>query len=136
MKTIFEPHLSLAGKVLDMQLERQNVVMSNLANIQTPGYKSKELKFEKELQSALGLDARGKLSKTSERHIPSTFDLSKFSSQLGTKFEPRVIEGTDSVNLDKEMARMAKNSLQYNTLTTVMKSSYDGLKNIIVEGQK
>ncbi|SHN56515.1 flagellar basal body rod protein FlgB [Desulfovibrio litoralis] len=136
MKTLFEPHLALAGRVLDMQLERQNVVMSNLANIQTPGYKSKELHFEKELQSALGIDARGKMSRTSPRHLPSVFNPNTFEADLNTQFEPRVIDGLDAVNLDKEMAAMAKNSLQYNTLTTVIKSGYDGVKNIIQEGQK
>ena len=47
MKGLFETHLNLVGRVMDMQLQRQNVVMSNVANVKTPGYKPLELEFEK-----------------------------------------------------------------------------------------
>ncbi len=136
MKSLFESHIGLVGRVLDMQLERQNVVMSNLANIQTPGYKSKDLKFEDELQAALGLDAKGKVSRTNTGHMPSVFNPDTFESDLRTKFEPRVVDGLDSVNLDKEMAKMSKNSLQYNTLASILKTNFEGIRNIITEGQK
>ena len=136
MKSLFESHIGLVGRVLDMQLERQNVVMSNLANIQTPGYKSKDLKFEDELQAALGLDAKGKVSRTNTGHMPSVFNPDTFESDLRTKFEPRVVDGLDSVNLDKEMTKMSKNSLQYNTLASILKTNFEGIRNIITEGQK
>ncbi len=136
MKGIIEGHVNLVGKVMDMQLKRQNVVMSNLANVRTPGYKPRTLEFEKELQVALGLDARGKLSRTNEKHVPAAFDSESFGPEWDKKFLPRVVHGEDRVDLDKEMALMAKNSLQYNALASVMKSSFDGLRNIITEGQK
>lgn len=136
MKSLFESHIGLVGRVLDMQLERQNVVMSNLANIQTPGYKSKDLKFEDELQAALGLDAKGKVSRTNAGHMPSAFNPDSFESDLRTKFEPRVVAGLDSVDLDKEMAKMSKNSLQYNTLASILKTNFEGIRTVITEGQK
>ena len=136
MKSLFEGHVNLVGKVMDMQLKRQNVVMSNLANVRTPGYKPRTLEFEKELQAALGLDARGKLSRTHEGHVPAAFDPKSFGPDWDKKFVPRVVHGEDRVDLDKEMALMAKNSLQYNALASVMKSNFDGLRNIITEGQK
>ena len=46
----------------------------------------------------------------------------------------RVIHGDDNVDLDKEMAVMAKNTLRYNTLTTVLKKSFDGLRDVINDG--
>ncbi len=48
MKSLFESHVNLLGKVMDMQLQRQNVVMSNVANLKTPGYKARNLEFEDE----------------------------------------------------------------------------------------
>ena len=33
MKSLFETHLNLVGRVMDMQLQRQNVVMGNVANV-------------------------------------------------------------------------------------------------------
>lgn len=136
MKSLFESHVNLTGKVMDMQLKRQNVVMSNLANAKTPRYRPRTLEFEKELQNALGQNAMGRMSRTNERHLPGTFDPNSFDADWDKRFVPRVVHGEDRVNLDKEMARLAKTSLQYNALASVMKSSFDGLRNIITEGSK
>ena len=136
MKGLFETHLNLVGRVMDMQLQRQNVVMSNVANVKTPGYKPLELDFEKELQSSLNLDARGKLSRTNQEHMPAVFDPESFGPEWEKAFKPRVVHGEDRVNLDKEMTAMAKTTLQYNTLTTVIRSGFDGIKNVIQEGAK
>lgn len=136
MKSLFEPHANLVGKVMDMQLKRQNVVMSNLANVRTPGYKPRVLEFENDLQAALNLDKRGKLTRTDENHIPAVFDPESFGPSWDKKFVPRITHGEDRVDLDKEMALMAKTSLQYNALASVMKSNFEGLKQIIQEGAK
>lgn len=136
MKSLFESNFGLLGSVMDMQLKRQNVVMSNLANIRTPGYKPRVLEFEKDLQAALGTDAKGKLSRTNEKHMPSTFDPSTFSPSWSEKFVPRRVNGEDRVDLDKEMGNLAKTSMQYNALSQIIKSNFDGLRNIITEGQK
>ncbi|MDR0826411.1 MAG: flagellar basal body rod protein FlgB [Desulfovibrio sp.] len=136
MKSLFDPTVGLMSKVLDMQLERQNVVSSNLANIKTPGYKARKLMFEDELQVALGLDAKGKVTRTDQKHIPSVFAPETFGAEWEKAFKPRIIHGEDRVDLDKEMAVMAKTNLHYTALATVIRSKFEGLKQIIVEGQK
>ena len=136
MKSLIEPHVNLVGKVMNMQLQRQNVVMSNVANVKTPGYKPRVLEFEDELQSALNLDAKGRLTRTHEKHIPSKFDPNTFGASWDEELKPRIVHGEDRVNLDKEMTLMAKTSMQYNAMTTVIKSNFDGLKQIISEGSK
>lgn len=136
MKGLYTPTLNLVGKVMDLQLKRQNVVMSNVANVRTPNYKRRTLDFEQEIQSALDLDARGRLSRTNEGHMPSTFDPNSFEGDWDKKFVPRQAHGEDRVDLDKEMALMAKTSLQYNALSTVIKGNFDGIRTIITEGSK
>ncbi len=134
MKEIFEPHLQLTGKVMDLRLDRQNLVMGNLANISTPRYKPRRMEFEKELQSALGLDERGKMARTDEGHLPAVFDAQGFKGQALQEFKPRYTFGQDPVDLDKEMAILQKNTLLYNTLATVMQSSLSGMNKVIAEG--
>jgi flagellar basal-body rod protein FlgB len=56
MKTLFPRHLEVSAAVMDLQLERQNLVSSNIANLNTPGYQPRRLEFEKALQAALGRD--------------------------------------------------------------------------------
>jgi flagellar basal-body rod protein FlgB len=134
MKTIFEPHESLAEKVLDMQLMRQNVVASNMANMTTPNYKARRLEFEENLQAALNLDARGKMTRSDEKHIPAVFHPETFGPDMEKDLAYRVIHGDDNVDLDKEMAVMAKNTMRYNALTTVVKKGFDGLRDVIADG--
>lgn len=136
MKSLYTPTLNLVGKVMDLHLKRQNVVMSNIANVRTPNYKRRVLEFEGELQSALDLDARGRLSRTNQGHKPSAFDPHTFDAEWDKKFVPRQAHGEDRVDLDKEMALMAKTSLQYNALSTVIRGNFEGIRNIITEGSK
>ena len=136
MRGLFESHLQLAGTVMDMQLQRQNVIMGNISNVNTPGYKPRELKFESELQAALNLDFRGKMARTDEGHMPAVFDPDKFGPELFKEVKPGIVHGEDRVNLDKEMVAMAKNNLQYSALSQVTKHGFDGLKQIITEGSK
>jgi len=136
MKSLFSTHLNLVGKVLDMQLQRQNVIASNLANINTPNYRPRELAFEKELQKALGLDQQGNMSRTASGHIPTNFDPNKFDSEWEKKFVPRQIHGEDRVNLDKEMTKLAKNQLHYAALSQIIGKTFEGMKTAIQEGKQ
>lgn len=136
MKSLFEPQVGLIGRVMDMQLERQNIVSGNIANIKTPGYKAKKVTFEEELQKSLGLDMKGKMSRTDGSHMPTVFSVDGFGADLRTAVRPRIIHGEDRVNLDKEMATLAKSNLHYSALTSAMKNQFDMLKTAIQEGQK
>ncbi len=136
MKALDQDHMKIVNNVMNMQLQRQNVIMGNISNVDTPNYKPLELTFEKELQDALKLDVRGKMSTTSQGHLPSLFENLTINADWTRRFMPRKAHGEDRVNLDKEMVNMAKNNLQYNTLSQVTKSGYDGLKTIIAEGSK
>ncbi|HCG05773.1 MAG TPA: flagellar basal body rod protein FlgB [Desulfovibrio sp.] len=136
MKSLYEPHVNLVGKVMNMQLQRQNVVMSNIANVRTPGYKPRELEFEKQLQAALNLDAKGRMTRTEDNHMPAVFDPEGFNADWDKAAKPRIVHGEDRVNLDKEMAKMAKNSMHYTALSTIIRGNFEGVKTIIQEGQK
>jgi flagellar basal-body rod protein FlgB len=136
MKTMFPDNVALVGKVLDLHLERQNVVMSNLANLDIPSYKAKRLDFEAELQKAVGEDAQGKLTRTASDHLPSVFDAASFQGEMFQQWKPRVVDGLDAVNMEKEMAVMAKNSLMYNALSDIARRSFEGVQKVITEGGK
>ncbi len=136
MKGLYSSQIELVGKVLDMRLQRQNVINSNLANVNTPKYKPRELEFEGELQKALGLDMQGTMARTSGGHMPTAFNAENFSPEFFKKFTPREIHGEDRVNMDKEMVKLAKNQLQYNALTQILQKNFEGLKTIIAEGKQ
>jgi len=136
MKTVFSPNMGLLEKVMDLHLERQNVVMSNLANQDVPAYKARQLDFEKELQSALDDGEEGKMTRTNSGHLPTAFSLTGFDGTVNMGWKPRVVQGLDSVNTEKEMAAMAKNTLMYTALTDITKKDFEGLQKVIADGGK
>ena len=136
MRSMFNSQIGLVGRVMDMQLQRQNVISGNLANIETPNYKPRELEFEKELQAAMGLDMRGRMTTTRPGHMPAAFNPDNFGPEWEKQFKPRQIHGEDRVNLDKEMAKHAKNQLQYSALTQVMSKTFESLNSIIMDGKQ
>ena len=136
MKSLFPDHIDLTARVMDFQIQRQNIVSGNLANINTPGYKARTLEFEKDLQAALGISQNGPVSRTHPKHLPAKFSPDATEASVVKELNPRVVQGTDNVDLDRETATMAKNTLMYNTLATVMQKNLSGMKQLIQEGGK
>jgi flagellar basal-body rod protein FlgB len=136
MRGLFEHHLNITAKVMDLRLQRQNIVTGNIANVNTPGYKARRLEFENQLQAALNQDALGKLTRTKQDHLPATFDADGFKGQGLDDFRAREIYGQDEVSLEKEMATNTKNTMMYNALASVIKKSFDGMNKVIQEGSK
>jgi len=44
----------LLKKTLDLYLQKNSVISSNIANADTPGYKAVDLKFDEQLRTAIG----------------------------------------------------------------------------------
>jgi flagellar basal-body rod protein FlgB len=111
------PHLNFAWK-------RHKVILSNIANADTPNYRAKDVVMEEESAS--------KLKITREKHI---------NPKSGEGF--RVIEvqrrlvGNDfnNVSLEEEMAKLTQNRLAYEAYMRMMRGSVDELNNIIKEGR-
>ena len=136
MREFFDGHIDLTAKVMDMRLERQNLVASNITNVNTPQYRPVHLEFEKDLQNSLALDMEGKVTRTDDKHMPAAFNVDGFKGKGLKEFRPREVFGDDKVDLDKEMTSMAKNAMLYNALTEVIRKNFEGLTKVIGEGGK
>lgn len=136
MKGLFGRHIQLTARVMDIRLERQNLVMGNIANVNTPDYKARRLEFEEKLQGALNQNAHGKMTRTSEQHLPGSFNVNSFSGEGLKDFKPRHIHGEDAVDLDKEMTISTKNGMMYNALAQVIQKNFTGMKQYIQEASK
>lgn len=136
MRELFGRHIQLTGKVMDLRLQRQNLVTGNIANINTPGYNARRLEFEDRLQDALNQNALGKMTRTNAEHMPTKFSPESFKGDGLKDFRAREIYGNDSVDLDKEMTINAKNTMMYNALAMVIKKNFQGMQKVVQEGAK
>src|SRR5439155_1407747 len=72
-KVFFEDSsMRLIEHSLDLAVQRQGLISSNLANVDTPGYKTVDVHFEQELRQAM--NTQPVLTVTNARHISTTLD--------------------------------------------------------------
>ncbi|WP_069649617.1 flagellar basal body rod protein FlgB [Caloranaerobacter ferrireducens] len=112
---------------------RHEAISNNIANVDTPGYKRITVEFEDILNESLENRAI-KLKVTNRLHIKSQHN----------NLEPRVIEQMNTstrldgnnVNIDTEMANLAKNTIMYNALIRQTASEFSRIKSVINEGRR
>ena len=113
--------------------ERHQVVASNLANIDTPGYKTKDMSFHATMDELLAPQSTGRLRATNERHIEGeSFGLQE------RVFEPKgLIERADknNVDIDREMMKQSETALGYSMMTQMVRGKYHKLMTSINEGR-
>src|SRR5688572_2950158 len=68
----FDPIIGALNTSLNLRLANQNVISSNIANADTPGYKAKAMEFESALRDALGVGEATPPSATHSDHIVHT----------------------------------------------------------------
>lgn len=121
---------------LSFRSDRQKIISSNIANINTPNYKTKDLVFESELKKVQDQNDL-KLSVTNSKHMAS-FETSKSST------EPRLVtlkgleEQNDgnNVNLDTQMSEMSKNKMIFDALQSSIKKDSRLFRSVIESSQK
>lgn len=140
---------SLLEKGLDAVWKKNEVLASNLANADTPGYKARSVEFESVFSKALGADSYDRFSQT-EQFLASHEQSGRiqegpgFSEQTGrADLSPRVrIDASTSmrmdgnnVDVDREMTELSENAILYDTLSHVLSREIGRLRLIINEGK-
>jgi len=106
----------LKGAISAAEL-RQQVIADNIANVDTPGFKRSEVLFEELLAGRLGSQAPKLVARrTHEKHIPFGGSGSVVKPKLVTDDSTSMHNSANNVDIDREMALLAKNQLRYNAL--------------------
>jgi flagellar basal-body rod protein FlgB len=115
-----KPGMNLMSRALDAAAVRQQVIANNIANVDTPNFKRSAVRFEELLQQKLDGQKPLQGYRTDRRH----FYIGRGSTEIGpevVKDEYSVINNNmNNVDIDYEMALMAKNQLRYNVLAQQM----------------
>lgn len=130
-------HTAILEKGLDASWKRNEVIAANIANADTPGYKSKNLAFESVFQRELKPDSFALRSGSAGTDNPRHIDFETESSQLRVTEQNRSAMRMDgnNVDVDKEMTELAKNQILFDTLTYTMSKQLGRIKTAINEGK-
>jgi flagellar basal-body rod protein FlgB len=91
--------MTLLSRLLDVAALRQDVIAQNVANVNTPGYRTQEVAFEEALRQALSQGGNG--------------NLIALKPDVITGSGGRTREDGNNVDVDLEMARLQKNALYF-----------------------
>ena len=139
-KLLFEGTISTAAKAMDLRSRRHEVLISNLANADTPGYKAFDLLVEESMAKQAGSKSQGStinMVQTHPGHLPTAPASGHgVRPQIVQRPEPNNLRGDgNSVDMDKEMANLAENQLMYRAAAQIISKKFIGLKNIIKGGK-
>ena len=117
---------------LDISAKRHNLIASNIANMDTIGYKPKDLDFKKTLKRVMAPPNPPDMSQTHKKHYAG-FNVNS-SSINGENSEDVDIYHLDSVNIDTEMTHLVENNIKYRTATEMLLRKMEKLRYAIREG--
>lgn len=131
---------SLLFNNLNFRGERQKVISSNIANINTPGYKTKELVFNDEMQKANdNMHAKLQLSQTNANHMALNTNTSTSSNAKYNSVEIKGLKEQNdgnNVNLDSQMAEMSKNKMLFDAIQSSIKKDSRLFRSVIESSAK
>lgn len=114
----------LSQKSLDFLWQKQKVILGNIANTSTPGYKAKYVTFEEEL--------RGRISSMKNR---KESDIRKEILEAKTNIHTTEQESTrldgNNVNADVENLELARTGLQYEFVLKSINDDFTRLRSAI-----
>jgi flagellar basal-body rod protein FlgB len=136
LKGIFSDTFNRLEKNLDIRSERHKLIVSNIANMDTPGYKAFDLIVEEEMKKVEEHSHPFKMARTHPAHI-------KEKSTLPNMFQYRNIRSSDTtstngntVDMDKEMGKLSENNLLFNVTAQILTKKLSILKAAIDGGKK
>ena len=112
----------LIKKALKAYGTRHRTISDNISNISTPGYRKKEVEFEKNLIRSLNTGSSLKGRTTSPNHIP----LGRRDNVKDARLEVETIKtgdleaGVNNVDIDTEMANLSVNTIKYNVMVNYL----------------
>lgn len=115
---------------------RQELMSSNVANAQTPGYKSMKLDFEEALARATDSDGQLNMNAADERHFNvGGGGFNNLEPEVYEDPNGVVSENGNTVDVESEMARMAENKIMYDTTVQLINKKL-GLMKYAINNEK
>lgn len=129
---LFNSTMKSLESALNASAARQDVISHNIANVDTPQYKSKQVNFKNELTKAIAFEAK----KTNSKHINFKHSPKNTGDYtIRTKNETTMNNNGNNVDIDREMALLAENQILHNALIDRLNGKFTKLKSVARGGK-
>ncbi|MDU4959915.1 MAG: flagellar basal body rod protein FlgB [Sporomusaceae bacterium] len=131
------PHAALLEKAISAASVRHKVIADNIANVNTPQFKRSEVQFEDVLREKLdaSTEKRLPLAMTHERHLNRPGQSNPDLLRIRTVTENSFRTDGNNVDIDVEMANMAKNTIYYDATVQQLSRYFSSIKSVINGGR-
>ena len=124
MTVNFDKAFGVHDNALLLFERRTQLLSENIANVDTPGYKAKDINFDQVLQNQQ--EQSVKLTATHKGHIDLSQDA--FSQNIEFRQVDQSSADGNTVDMQKEKAAFAENTVRYQTTLHVLSRKISGLK--------
>jgi len=113
-----------------LRADRANILSSNLANVDTPNYKARDIDFQAALAARMAPNNGSRIRSTHARHIGfAQSEASGLDKKYRVPSQPS-IDG-NSVEEHVEHAEFMKNNLDFQVAFTLLNSSFKGIRKAV-----
>ncbi len=126
-------NINIYQKALNASWTKNQVISNNISNVNTPGYKRQDVKFESILREYVGVE-HFSLEKTHSKHLPSN-NSNNLTPEIIEESNTSFRRDKNNVNIDVEMAELAKNTIKFNALVQQLSSNLHRLRISITNGR-
>jgi len=122
-------YIDVLGKAANASWKRNEVINNNIANVNTPGYKRKDVSFDDLL--AIQLKHTGTTQVDLDKRVANV-DQKRLEGKIytdSTAYSYR-IDG-NNVDIDTENVELASNQIKYNGLVTSIIAEFSRIKSVI-----
>ncbi|HEY3347783.1 MAG TPA: flagellar basal body rod protein FlgB [Nitrospirota bacterium] len=124
---------NLLESAMDVRASRHKAIAENIANMDTPGYKSKDIDFAQVLRAKVGEGVS--MAATNTKHIQAGADGSASLEAHGLQSDREHGLDGNTVNAEGEMVKLAENTLMYNASAQILSSNFRTLRSAIQGGR-
>lgn len=109
--------VALLEKALNLRAQYHKILAGNIANVETPNYKEKDIDFQKELQRNVGTIKDVEVKESLDGDVIGSID-------------------GNTVNMENQIMKMTENHMLFNSLVQVVSKKLSMMRYLINEGRR
>lgn len=135
MSQLFDKTTSALGTAVNMRQIKHNLISSNIANAETPGYHAKKMDFEEALARAIDLDGLRGMSTSNDSHFAVGGKSARVRPDIYENPEGAINNDGNTVDMEKEISNMTENTLMYKAALQLINKKLAALRYAVSEGR-
>lgn len=120
-------YVNILDKAADAANLRNELISNNIANVNTPGYKRKDINFESILQAELGGEKSLSDAVANANKDLTTLDPQVYTDNASLSYR---LDG-NNVDIATEEAYLAENQIKYQALIDLMNQEFSRYKTVL-----